>query len=263
MNKYQALQKQVKSKLHTLEQYRKSGKITEVDYQTKKRRIEKKAQEIEMRLRAEDSYDDELDNIDSFEGFKESSRPVGLVPAKKQDLISVLAKVLPLMLALLFVAAIISFAIKNQSEAEQSQDVAQTSQPSVRKYTNKQETMDKLAQAYLNTHKNRTLTSVTDKAHHYKSGNLTLDKSKLIIGYLFDMGASDGELDNIASAKINRGMTVDQVLYAWGDPNGYSNHESSLGLTMQLTYGNVLDGGADYVYITNNKVTSWSSASYN
>lgn len=70
MNKYQELHKQVKSKLQTLEQYRQSGKITEVDYQTKKRHIEKKAQEIEMRLRAEDSYDDELDNIDSFEGFE-------------------------------------------------------------------------------------------------------------------------------------------------------------------------------------------------
>ncbi len=262
MNKIKELELQVKTKLQTLEQHRKAGKITETDYQTKKRLIEKKAQEIEMRLRAEDGSGSELDNIDSFEGFEENSRSVDLVPAKKQDLISVLAKVLPLMLALLFVAAIISFAIKNESGTDWSQNTAQTNQPPVRKYANKQEAIDKLAQVYLNTHKNRTLTSVTDKTHHYKSGILTLDKSKLIIGYLFDTGASDSELDNIANAKIHQGMTGYQVLYAWGDPNGYSNYESSLGSTMQLTYGNVLDGGADYVYITDSKVTSWSSAAY-
>lgn len=95
MNKYQELQKQVKSKLHTLEQYRKSGKITEVDYQATKRRIEKKAQEIEMRLWAEDGSGSELDNIDSFEGFeeKEATAQIQAQPVKSYAYLGVLTTI--------------------------------------------------------------------------------------------------------------------------------------------------------------------------
>lgn len=61
----------------------------------------------------------------------------------------------------------------------------------------------------------------------------------------------------IKKEKIQLGMTKNQVRLSWGDPTDINSYGGSWGIMEQWIYGDVLNGGAVYLYFDNGKLESW------
>jgi len=156
-----------------------------------------------------------------------------------------------------------------KSESEQKEEMA--------RQESEREWLDSVAKTYCNEHKNIKFGNSFESFGVNKDlgSSFTLDDCKKIVKELKDLAykfrlvtkqKSDDStikdvLSLIAKGEINMGMSVAEVIAAWGPPKDINETVTQFGVNQQWVYGDVLRN-AQYVYLdgedkTRVKVTSW------